>query len=260
MLTEDQDVEFRRPAEGGGAPEVVFSIPKGFMYDSTAAEQDGPVYSPGVRFALDPDDGQRKYVLRVSADRDWLTDPARVYPVRIDPSFNAGYPTKDCFVDTNNTSLSHCGNNTSYVYAGVAGDYATYRGLLDFDVSSIPEGADVETASVDVRTDPSKTVGYGSPVYGLFRAGRKWSNGATWNDSNATGAWTGGDPQDGGIGVEGNDPIDGSTEREYHFNGIDINYGEPGYEQAASGMADLVQAWISGTITNTGLVLKEFDE
>lgn len=55
-------------------------IPAGYLTDSAAV----PAVSNGVRYELISHDGGQ--ALRVSADSAWLRDPARVYPVQVDPS------------------------------------------------------------------------------------------------------------------------------------------------------------------------------
>ncbi|MGM1061297.1 LamG-like jellyroll fold domain-containing protein [Saccharothrix sp. Mg75] len=56
-------------------------IPPGFMEDSAVDPRSGEgVRSWGVTYRLDGD------VLRVGLDRSWLADPARVFPVKVDPS------------------------------------------------------------------------------------------------------------------------------------------------------------------------------
>ncbi|MDR6594751.1 RHS repeat-associated core domain-containing protein [Saccharothrix longispora] len=64
---------------GDGGVEAV--IPAGFMSDSRREE---PATSDGVRYELVDHAGGR--ALRVSVDDAWLRDPARAYPVLVDPS------------------------------------------------------------------------------------------------------------------------------------------------------------------------------
>ncbi|WP_250290200.1 DUF6531 domain-containing protein, partial [Frankia sp. CiP1_Cm_nod1] len=61
-------------------------IPRGSMEDSAVDPHVGAgAYSEGVRYSLVPGaDG--RLALRVDLDEEWLADPARVFPVRVDPS------------------------------------------------------------------------------------------------------------------------------------------------------------------------------
>ena len=238
-LTSDGFVDFRRDGVSG-AKASVFVIPPGVMVDSASSE---PGESDAVAYALEPGPGAGRWVLTVTPDAEWLAAPERVYPVLVDPSFNAGYPTQDCtLINGSQADTQHCGNNTLYLRAGKLNG-TKYRGLVEFDVSSIPSTADVTAASLELRVEASQSTGSGSPTFGAFRAGRMWASGATWNDSNQSGAWTGGDPQVGGHGVQA---INGSLNNVISFDG--------------TGMADLVQGWVAQTLTNTGLVVKSLDE
>jgi RHS repeat-associated protein len=60
---------------------VVGVVPAGFMHDSAA----DPARSTAVRYSL-VEERDGTWTLRVEVDRGWLTDPARVYPVVVDPS------------------------------------------------------------------------------------------------------------------------------------------------------------------------------
>jgi RHS repeat-associated protein len=81
------------------AGEVTFELPPGYMEDSNVDPHSGsPASSNAVSYELITlDDGSP--ALRVTADEAWLNDPARVYPVRVDPTVG-GYETDgDVFVE-----------------------------------------------------------------------------------------------------------------------------------------------------------------
>ncbi|MFJ7159803.1 LamG-like jellyroll fold domain-containing protein [Streptomyces sp. NPDC101118] len=61
------------------------SMPPGWMEDSARAKNsDEGVISSGVTYRLERERGRQ--ILVVSLDEQWLADPARVYPVKVDPS------------------------------------------------------------------------------------------------------------------------------------------------------------------------------
>jgi hypothetical protein len=77
------DVVFTDP---GGV--VRARIPTGWMEDANIDRRSGDgARSDGVRYALEPAAGGGM-ALRVTLDRAWLDDPARVFPVRVDPTVN----------------------------------------------------------------------------------------------------------------------------------------------------------------------------
>jgi RHS repeat-associated protein len=78
--------------------EAVAWIPRGFMEDSRVDPHSGArIQSPDVAYELTTVDGQP--ALRVTADQAWLRDPARVYPVRVDPTAYTA-TTGDVYADT----------------------------------------------------------------------------------------------------------------------------------------------------------------
>ncbi|SDJ72408.1 intein N-terminal splicing region/RHS repeat-associated core domain-containing protein [Actinopolyspora mzabensis] len=65
--------------------EVRHVIPPGYMVDSNIHPRSGEgVRSDGVKYEIVGDAEQP--VLRVSVDEEWLADPERVFPVKVDPS------------------------------------------------------------------------------------------------------------------------------------------------------------------------------
>ncbi|RAY15969.1 hypothetical protein DPM19_09490 [Actinomadura craniellae] len=87
VLAEAGHVEFR---DSRGAVRAV--IPEGWMADSAETDQTGEVEYRLVNVAGVP-------VLQVTLDEEWLNDPARVYPVQVDPSVVDG--DSDTYVRTN---------------------------------------------------------------------------------------------------------------------------------------------------------------
>ncbi|MEV4627811.1 LamG-like jellyroll fold domain-containing protein [Micromonospora sp. NPDC049523] len=89
---------------------AVASIPRGFMEDSKVDPQSGaPLQSPDVTYELITLAGG-KTGLRVTASEAWLHDPARVYPVRVDPTTYTD-TTADVFVDNDSSTVNTNGDN-----------------------------------------------------------------------------------------------------------------------------------------------------
>ncbi|GAA2707818.1 LamG-like jellyroll fold domain-containing protein [Micromonospora olivasterospora] len=84
-------------------------FPHGSMQDSNVHPQSGaPAESDGVAMELITVDGAP--ALKVTADQAWLNDPARVYPVRVDPTVTTG-TTGDVYVDNDPDTTNHNGDN-----------------------------------------------------------------------------------------------------------------------------------------------------
>lgn len=79
------------------AGETVFRMPAPYMWDSREATQGSdPAYSDDVRYEMTQ--GVLGWRIDIVASSTWLEDPARVYPVHIDPTFYAdatAYPAQD---------------------------------------------------------------------------------------------------------------------------------------------------------------------
>ncbi|WP_405535087.1 DNRLRE domain-containing protein [Streptomyces sp. NBC_00075] len=90
--------------DGAGAERA--RIPQGWMEDSRLAENaDEGVISTGVVYSLAEESGRQ--VLKVSLDQEWLHDPARVFPVRVDPSVAGVSATSGTYVEAPyNTNFS----------------------------------------------------------------------------------------------------------------------------------------------------------
>ncbi|MDQ0795939.1 LamG-like jellyroll fold domain-containing protein [Streptomyces sp. B1I3] len=86
-VTDTGDVEFT-DADG----EVTATIPHAFMEDSEVDPRSGDAtLSRALTYELTTADGRP--ALRLTADRGWLDDPARVYPVTVDPTVAASNST-----------------------------------------------------------------------------------------------------------------------------------------------------------------------
>ncbi|TNH22815.1 hypothetical protein FHG89_28290 [Micromonospora orduensis] len=84
-------------------------FPHGSMQDSKVDRRSGaPAESDAVTFEIITVDGAP--ALRVVADPAWLRDPARQYPVRVDPTATTG-TTGDVYVDNDTGTTNHNGDN-----------------------------------------------------------------------------------------------------------------------------------------------------
>lgn len=71
--------------------------PAGWMQDSNLApDSNEGAFSSGVTYSLAQEDGRQ--VLVVTLDKDWLTAPERVFPVRVDPSVKSIDATSGTYV------------------------------------------------------------------------------------------------------------------------------------------------------------------
>jgi hypothetical protein len=118
--------------------EPVLVIPKGYMYDANGE------YSEGVAYSISHKNG-KKYVLTVTADREWINADERSFPVTIDPTVEA-YKTTVTTFDTYISQQSPSANyyQKSTVLAGYYGSNTSKENhvlIRAKELPAIPESA-----------------------------------------------------------------------------------------------------------------------
>jgi RHS repeat-associated protein len=117
-----------------GAGKVAASIPAAFMQDSSMDTRTGlPARSSAVSMELVEVNGGS--AVKLVADRAWLTDPARVYPVRVDPTVTAA-ADDDVYVDTD-ANTGPDAQNGDYLAVGVDSSGTKARSFLNFDIGDV---------------------------------------------------------------------------------------------------------------------------
>ena len=247
-LVADGSIEFSRPSDtAASGREVVATMPPGQMEDSaTSTPQDpqGPAYSADVFYDLRPAGLlTNRWVLKVTPSAAWLNDPARVYPVRIDPSLVSGSPNKDCWIASGNPDTGHCADANTNIRVGSYNGAPGVRGLLQFDISAIPGNANIDTASVNMYLNAPQSYSTRRADYELRRPGKSWGPLPSWNRTKPNGpVWTGGNPTG---------PAKGT---------LSLNGSEGGYQSFSTGVAGIVQGWVDNTSPADGFLLKQADE
>lgn len=174
QLMQDGSIELRDSAE-----ELVAVIPAPVMSDSSTP----PVVSDNVQFGLE-DEGAGRWRLSVEADPEWISDPARVLPVRIDPTTEVGQPSRDCLIGSSAPETSYCAPGQTYLVAKAkypsSGPDEIARTLLRFDYTSIPKTASITSATVGLYS--AKTATNVTKV-DLYDISKSWNESATWINS-----------------------------------------------------------------------------
>jgi len=110
---------------------AVAFFPPGYMQDAKVDPQSGaPAESSGVTFQIVDQNGTP--ALRVDADQAWLHEPARVYPVRLDPTTTTG-TTGDVFVDNDSSTTGNGDNLPVGTYDGGTTKARSFIHLDEFD-------------------------------------------------------------------------------------------------------------------------------
>ncbi|MBO0871556.1 MAG: DNRLRE domain-containing protein, partial [Micromonosporaceae bacterium] len=143
-------------------------LPAGTMRDSAAT----PAVSTGVTYTLSTVDSLPALV--VTLDRAWLTDPARRFPVRVDPTVN--------WWGADSTMVVHGGSSTANPTELLVGDqggsaaasYLKFNGLVSSLTNQTIYGAQLEVAAYDGPSCTPRPVGV-YPVTGSWTAGSGFS-------------------------------------------------------------------------------------
>jgi RHS repeat-associated protein len=166
---------------------ALFTLPKPYMYDSS--DDPDSVNGKGFSGKVTQTVSQAGARIRVTvtADAAWLRDPARRYPVVVDPTIKV-QPTlsqaQDVFIDSSEPTTNY--DNVWKLSTGV-NTGGRYRSLTRFDLGHVPSGTTLDSAQLQMYYDQvfGDLDNY-SAVYEARRATASWvENTATWNSMNA---------------------------------------------------------------------------
>lgn len=217
--------------------DVVASLDAPVAYDAAGRE------TTGRHISYDVVRTRSGLAVALVTDPGWLADPARRYPVVVDPTYTLRPPSRDCWIGNGGIETSsNCGSGSDYVRVGYTGS-AKRRGLLRFDLSSIPSTATVASGIVSLYMDHTKTTGLAKNAdYVLSRAKKPWTNSATWHRYDGVNSWStaGGDF---GTTDAGRRTLSGQSSG---YRSFDATW--------------LVRDWVTGVFANNGVVAKQASE
>jgi len=192
-----------------------------------AYEQANPANSVGGHYAIRRT--SESLLLSFGVPHGWLTDPQREYPVVVDPTVYIWPPEEDALVWSSYPDA----NYGSYPELWV-GD--SFRSLIEWDLSSLPERAMVEYSEAIIELVNTDGSDLDVSAHALTRS---WTeDGVTWNSRNGTDDWN----------TAGGD-FDSFVEDVVSVGTVtDTLYGWA--------LADLVAEWHSGNRANYGILLQ----
>ncbi|OYD06916.1 DNRLRE domain-containing protein [Paludifilum halophilum] len=124
-----------------------FSVPRPFMVDENLRSSD--------EVELEIREEKGKTHLDLKADEDWLKDPDRAYPVRIDPSLSIQGvgETFDTFVGDGGSETDADTNfgSRTFLTTGNNPDHGISRSLLRFDLKPVLSGAKITSARLRMQ-------------------------------------------------------------------------------------------------------------
>ncbi|MFC0032530.1 DNRLRE domain-containing protein [Micromonospora chaiyaphumensis] len=180
---DDGSIEFRSPVDN----RVLLVMPAPFMFDSKAdaGSPYGFAYSQKVTQALRADGG--RWAIDVTADKGWLADPKRVFPVTVDPTIKI-QPTPSQSMDAMITSDSPGTNFDGNWRLSVGTTTSSKaRSLVKFDLTGIPSNTTIDAASLQMYFDQTHTSdAYDVPIEARQVTAPWQENNVTWNSISAS--------------------------------------------------------------------------
>ncbi|MFG2358633.1 DNRLRE domain-containing protein [Streptomyces sp. NPDC048521] len=208
----------------------VLQLPPAFMTDAKkdAGSPYGTRYSTSVSQKLSRDGKSGStWKVTVTPDAKWLADPARQYPVTVDPTISI-MPTPSEAQDVMISSDGPSDNYDSSWRLSVGNtNTGSSRALLRFPVTGIPAGTKLDSADLKLYFDQTHTTDDNEVQLEAHRATAQWSEStATWsNAKDITGELSGtsvtvDDGDTGTTAAKGSWPASGNTDyTKYAVNG-----------------------------------------
>ena len=186
VMRDDGSVQFR-DANGQG----VVTLPAPVMSDSA---EPAPATSRDIHYTLGPEvEGHWK--LTVEADRDWLTQPDRSWPVRLDPTMTIS-SNLDCIIggSKGQTGWIDCSawgrkvDLVNYTPSIESSKDGWQRGLLYLETSDLPANATVSSATFNIYSAEAALNTSGAE---LLKTSKPWTWQASWSQYDGpTKLWT----------------------------------------------------------------------
>ena len=154
---------------------VVFALTDLFAVDSGNGATDKLTYG------LQPGSGKGEFILTVTLDSAFLSDPARVFPVVIDPTIMiSSLYTPDAYVCSNYPTTNYY--SSTYLRTGKDTPFGIRRSYIQFDIPALPTNSLFQSASLDIE----KESGVAPNLY-AYRCTSSWSSSTiTWNNKPGT--------------------------------------------------------------------------
>jgi len=205
---------------------VAFTVAAPFMFDSAADR----AFSTDVGVAVAAStDG---FELRWTLDDAWVDDPARVWPVTVDPTITVGDAgAQDCWLSTR--QWYPCNTDADLRVGTFDGQPA--RSVVQFDVAAaLPVPAQVRVAKLRL----SRQAGGSAPV-AVHELTQEWSDtSVTWAQATGASAWSTAGGTFDATPIDVNPAAGGSS-------GTDLFY-----------LTESVQRWADESAPNHGVLLK----
>lgn len=172
-LADDGSIQFRDP-EG----KTVVVLPAPVMSDSAGAE------SRAVKYELGPEE-EGHWKLSVVADREWLQQPDRAFPVVIDPTIVQGL-ARDCVIgghkgETGWIDCASWGRKdllVGYSPKVKSAEDNWWRTLMEVETTAVPANSEISSATFNIH---SLEVAKNTKGVELRKTTKPWTSQASWS-------------------------------------------------------------------------------
>ena len=147
------------------------------VFDSSKNAAGDPAYCGGA--TMEAAAVGEVVVVSYSLPREWLDDPARVYPVVVDPSITP-VASRDTFVSSKYTTTPY-GGSTELKCGYYDATTGQNRTLVHFDLSSVPSISRVDAATFSIYQFHTYYTNTATSTY-LAKATGAWSDATTWTN------------------------------------------------------------------------------
>jgi hypothetical protein len=207
-------------------PLLVLDAP--VAHDSSTNQDGEPAYCPEPSMTVTP--GTDESTVTLSLPESWLSDPARVYPVVLDPTVHSYDAAIDTFIESGYPNNSYWDlDHVSAGYFGGSDGWVT--GLLKFTLDSDVTNGSVQSANLYLRQYYQST---GTAQVARVSAMTSYWIGSSTYASLGSKTWFGSDT-------------------------VSINTGTGQSQDLNFNVAGIVQKWADGTLDNQGFTLYQSD-
>jgi hypothetical protein len=189
------------------------------------------------------------YEISIVTPYDWLANPARHFPVVVDPSFEVSFIYDPDEINSHDTFISYgnadnvddnFGNDKDMI---IGGNYLNDSALIKFNISSLPDSSiDFHDAIMTLRSSSYPGFDTQASYIAIFNMEQDWlegtgsimtpgTDGATWNGPRGTGStWVDGP---GGTYADAfiNRTLVDDTNKDYTFDLSDLLRGSSGWRK-----------------------------
>ena len=124
-----------------------------FVFAPPSLRETGAPLPSGDHVSMDISESSGQFAIDLAIEADWLRDPSRSFPIRLDPTIAIQPPVQDATVLPNWSTALPALTDRLPIGAGSGIGVPKYQAALQFDLGDIPAGANVTDAQLKLYFD-----------------------------------------------------------------------------------------------------------